>query len=314
MGIDAVAVLRIANLPPPQTKFGPHPVEHRGDATLIDLMVRFDSGDPDEHALALRRLVGSALDAHDDPRGILFFRDVKYPRAMTYDPIVSELLLTGRGVWAPKVEADYIPMRYRGRPRQPHDALVGELISVMGRDAALHLDMLAQVNKALCMTQPERIAAAETYRGQLDAVIHAMGANFAQRYESSLQVQADAIIAAQSRSPILVEAPSEVANGRIPDSSTDAPENTHEALVGEMAKVMGSKAEQVDFKASMDRIALEERPGDVSAADAYRAHLEIVEKAMGAAFARSYDESLKRKIAALRTALKDAPPDWFKPD
>jgi hypothetical protein len=64
----------------------------------------------------------------------------------------------------------------------------------------------------------------------------------------------------------------------------------------------------------MDRIALEERPGDVSAADAYRAHLEIVEKAMGAAFARSYDESLKRKIAELRAALRDAPPDWFKPD
>jgi hypothetical protein len=132
-GIDAVAVLRIANLPAPQTDVGPHPVEHRGDATLINLMARFDGGDPDEHALALRKLVGPALDAHDDPRGILLFRDVKYPRATTYGAIVSELSVSGSGVWAPKVEADYIPVRFKGRPRQPHDALVGELIAASSR-------------------------------------------------------------------------------------------------------------------------------------------------------------------------------------
>ena len=59
MGIDAVAVLRIANLPPPQTAFGPLPVEHRGDATLLSTLIRFEAVDPDEHALYLR--LGSRL-------------------------------------------------------------------------------------------------------------------------------------------------------------------------------------------------------------------------------------------------------------
>jgi hypothetical protein len=184
----------------------------------------------------------------------------------------------------------------------------------MGRDSALLLDMLAQANKALCMTQPKNLAAAETYRAQLDTVIRAMGADFAQRYEASLQVQADAIIAGQGRLPISLEAVRETANDRSSASYPNAPMNTHEALIEEMAKVMGSKAEQVDFRASMGRIALEERPGDIAAAEAYRAQLEIIERAMGPAFAGRYDESVKLKIAALRTALKDAPPVWFKPD
>jgi hypothetical protein len=42
MGIDAVAILRIARLPEPRTPYGNHPVTHRGDATLINTMVGFD--------------------------------------------------------------------------------------------------------------------------------------------------------------------------------------------------------------------------------------------------------------------------------
>ena len=65
MSIDAVALLRIGDLPPPPTPFGGvHPVRHRGDATLINLMVRYLDAPPDELALCLRQLVGAGLDSH----------------------------------------------------------------------------------------------------------------------------------------------------------------------------------------------------------------------------------------------------------
>jgi hypothetical protein len=90
MSIDAVAVLRIADLAEPVTSFGTtYPVEHRGDASLVSLFRRFDRADLDEHALALRSLLGPALDAHADPRGILFFPDLIDPQGTSYDAIVS---------------------------------------------------------------------------------------------------------------------------------------------------------------------------------------------------------------------------------
>ena len=108
-------------------------------------------------------------------------------------------------MWAPKVAADYVPARYRGTLRQPHDELVGELIAVVGRDAALELDMRAQVNKALLVSAPDRLDAVETYRSTRDAVISAMGTEFTARYEASLQSQVDAMLAAQMRPPISLE-------------------------------------------------------------------------------------------------------------
>jgi hypothetical protein len=47
MVIDAVAILRIAR----RTEAGNVPVTHRGEATLFHTMNRFDSFEPDEHAL-----------------------------------------------------------------------------------------------------------------------------------------------------------------------------------------------------------------------------------------------------------------------
>jgi len=240
MSIDAVAVLRIANLPPPPTSVGTnHLVEHRGEATLLHTFNRFEAADPDEHALALRRLLDAALDAHDDPRGILFYPDVCEPKGASYDAIVRELASAGK--WVPKVDADYVPVRYRGTPRQPHDVLVGELIGVIGRDAALQLDMLAQVNKALLVTAPDRLDAAEAYRQQVDAVTRAMEVEFARRYETSLQVQVEAIVVAQNRSPISLvdlDVTNDV-NELLANYDRDAPASGHEALTAEMIKVMG---------------------------------------------------------------------------
>ena len=223
MSIDAVAVLRIANLPLPLTAVGPHPVEHRGDATLIDMMVRFDSADPDEHSLSLRRLVGPALDSHTDPRGILFFPDVRYPKAMAYEAIVSELSADG-GVWAPKVEADYVPARYRSSPRQPHDVLVGEMIAVLGRDAALELDTFAQVNKLMLVSSPDRRDAREEYRAKLDAMTRSMGADFAQRYDASLEAHIEAMRRAQEARLVRLDWWNDPTS-KIPAAFTEAPPN-----------------------------------------------------------------------------------------
>jgi len=319
MSIDAVAVLRIPNLPPPLTSVGPHPVEHRGDATLIDLMVRFDSADPDEHSLSLRRLVGPALDSHTDPRGILFFRDVKYPKAMAYDAIVSELSADG-GVWAPKVEADYVPVRYRGSPRQPHDVLVGEMIAVLGRDRALELDMLSQVNKLMLVSSPDRRDAMQEYRTKLDTMTNSMGADFAQRYEASLEALIEAMRRAQETIPVRLDWWNDPAS-KVPAAYTEAPPNSHEALVGEMIKVMGREAVQLDMAASISRIILAEAGrNDLGAAESYRAQLDTVERAMGAEFTQRYDASLKQKVDALRADVVHAlvdwtpPPDWLKHD
>lgn len=316
MGIDAVALLRIANLPAPATPYGNHPVEHRGDATLLHTLNRFDAADPDEHALTLCRLLGDALDAHDDPRGILIFADVCEPKGGSYDATVGELSARGDGAWAPKVDANYVPVRYRGTPRQPHDVLVGELIGAIGRDAALQLDMMAHVNKVMLVGTPNRRDAVEGYRVQLKAVAEAKGAEFASRYDASLQAEVDAAIAAQSRPPISLDMDvTDAVNEMI------APAAPEQGLLDEMIRVMGPDAASKQALMALDaRIALSRSPDDPDAANRYRTEVEAIARAMGAEFARRYETSLKAKanalIAEVAPVLKDwvPPPGWLKPD
>jgi len=193
MSIDAVAVLHISSLPQPPTILGiKYPLEHREDATLINLMYRFDSVDADEHALNLRRLLGAALNAHRDPRGILFFPDVRYPTAATYRAIVEEM--SAAGVWGPNVPADYVPKIYRAAPDNTHEALVAQMMDIMGRDAAEELDRMAWVGRMGVVQSPERADFAESYATRLDAVSKAMGAEFAARYRASLDARVAAFL------------------------------------------------------------------------------------------------------------------------
>ncbi len=186
MGIDAVALLRIPNLPAPKTDFGAeHFVQHRGDATLLHTFARFEGAAPDEHALALRRLLGTALDAHDDPRGILFFPDAGEPDGEDYETIVRQV--GDGGVWAPKVEADHVPARYTSAAPDSHEGLVARMIAVMGRDAATQLDLLAQVHLQLIELTEGRADAVAGYREQMDQLTRAMGAEVAGVYEKSLR-------------------------------------------------------------------------------------------------------------------------------
>src|SRR6188472_2383797 len=92
MSIDAMALLRIKKLKLPPTAPGfALSVAHRGDASVVSTFVGYDATAGDELVLALRQRLGDALDAHDDPRGILLFPDVCEFRGKSYDAIVREV-------------------------------------------------------------------------------------------------------------------------------------------------------------------------------------------------------------------------------
>jgi hypothetical protein len=205
MGIDAVALLRISGLGAPRTRLGTeHYVEHRGDATLLHTMNRYEGAAPDEHALALRQLLGAALDAHDDPRGILFFPDVLEPKGADYDAIASAV---GRaGVWAPRVGADHVPLRYTAARAGTHEALVAAMIAKLGRDEALSLDELVQVFALVREAAGAGPDAADGYAEQLDGLRTKMGEAFVQKYEPSVRHQVARTRARQEAQQRLVEA------------------------------------------------------------------------------------------------------------
>lgn len=186
MGVDVVALLRIPSLPAPRTLYGDELlVKHRGDASLLQLFTRFHGTAADEHALSLRQLLGSSLDAHDDARGILFFEDICEPRGASYEAIVEEV--AGCAVWAPKVELNHIPMRYSKAPPGTHEALVFRVIEVMGRDEAVGLDMLAAVSLSVMETQGARADLVKSYRDTIERLTRDMGAQFVDVYEKSLK-------------------------------------------------------------------------------------------------------------------------------
>jgi hypothetical protein len=195
VGIDAVALLRIAKLKAPRTELGAKLlVQHRLDATLLHTFQRFDGVAADEHALSLRQLLGAELDRHDDPRGILIFPDICEPKARSYEALVAEI--ADAGVWAPSVGADHVPARFSAAEPDSHDALVANLIKKLGRDAAAQLDMMAQVYLMLRGSTGDRADAVEGYAEALAQVTAAMGQGFAERYERSLGKKVDATVAA----------------------------------------------------------------------------------------------------------------------
>jgi hypothetical protein len=184
MSIDAMALLRIKKLELPRASRGfALGVAHRGDASVVSTFVRYDATAGDELALALRQRLGDALDAHDDPRGILLFPDVCEFRGRSYDAIVREV--EAAGCWAPNVRADHVPVRYASAAGG-HDALVGEMIKKMGRDAATQFDLMAQVNQNLIVTRATPDAA-ETARAHLETLARSMGAPFVERYSKSVE-------------------------------------------------------------------------------------------------------------------------------
>jgi hypothetical protein len=184
MGIDTMALLRIPQLRVPKTEYGmKYLVEHRGDCSTLFTMNRFDSLAPDEHALALRHVLGDVLDAHDDPRGILFFPDVCEPKGQSYDDLVSELALAG--VWAPKVGPDHIPDRFTKAAPGTFEALVFDAMQKLGAGARAHVE-IAEVLYNVQRLNPEERRVQE-YRDHLATLEQALGREFVEALEPLLE-------------------------------------------------------------------------------------------------------------------------------
>lgn len=194
MGIDAVAVLRISNLAPPSTGFGTtFLVQHRGDCSLLHTMQRFEGTPLDEHVLTVRRILGDALDAHDDPRGVLVFPDVCEPRGSDYVTIVREV--EGAGGFGPMVTASHVPLRLTNAPAGSYDELVREVRERAGEEGELALT-LAEVS---FMVAKADLSRRDEYTRALDGLRATMGEGFVRRLEPLLERRFDETTASQHR-------------------------------------------------------------------------------------------------------------------
>lgn len=186
MGIGAVAILKIRSLRPPKRAHAtPLRVIHKLDCSLLHTKDSFDDLPADEHGLALRTLLGKRLDAHDDPRGILFFPDVYEPLAATYDELVVEI--DDGGFWAPLVDAAHVPERISTPELGTVEEMIAEALRVMGPRGRELVEM-AQARYPLA-TLPRRAATATERRddeyGALVAPLRrAMGKDFVRELES----------------------------------------------------------------------------------------------------------------------------------
>lgn len=86
MALDAIALLRLPATDLP----GGAVLRTLDDGVLVRTRASFAS-EPDELALALRRIAGDALDRHRDERGVLMIPDVARPAASTYEGVVEEV-------------------------------------------------------------------------------------------------------------------------------------------------------------------------------------------------------------------------------
>lgn len=163
MGIDAIALLRISGLAPVKDDIGANlRVEHRGNASLLSLYVRHKTP-PDELSAIVYNLLGPALDAHDDPRGIFFFPDVAEPQAQTYEGLIREI--GDAGVWGPRVKGDHVPVRYSEAASGTREHFVAEMIKALGREAAMEIDFMAGVYCMQMLPPLNAASAAAEYEG-----------------------------------------------------------------------------------------------------------------------------------------------------
>jgi len=178
MPMDAVAVLAIAGFEAPD---GAARARHRGDASLLALGAPFTPDDPAMMRFALRMLIGDALDAHGDPRGVLFLPAALDAAGVDYAGIVAAC--ADAGAWAPGPEEAAPPPPPRAGPDA---ALLAELAATLGAERADGLAIpleVALINEQARPDAPSLAAAAET------AIAAAMGAGFAARLTDALRVR-----------------------------------------------------------------------------------------------------------------------------
>ncbi|MFO0713182.1 MAG: hypothetical protein U0353_25220 [Sandaracinus sp.] len=98
MSLEAIALLRL-----PEHAAGPG-VVHLSDAVLLSTGASFAS-EPEELALGLRRLLGEALDRHDDARGVFFVPAVALEPARAAGSYAAAIEAIGEaGMWVALLE------------------------------------------------------------------------------------------------------------------------------------------------------------------------------------------------------------------
>ncbi|WP_394848666.1 hypothetical protein LZC95_14555 [Pendulispora brunnea] len=174
MGIDAVAVLRIApsrlhaelapapNAPTalPDLLFAGKngiPVRVRPLADAVSIVTGAPFATPgDELALLVRQLLGPLVDEHRDPRGIFVVPDVaaRGPSTETYEALVERV--GDAGEWTRVVPDGYVPERLRNAPAGSLDAALGEIMGAL--DPAL----VQQMTRAVFSGDPQAFADAQS--------------------------------------------------------------------------------------------------------------------------------------------------------
>lgn len=149
MSIDAVALVRI---PAAALESGGVPRSRLNpliDATLVYTGAPFGA-EPDEHGIALRHLLGDALDLHDDPRGILIIPDVAEVQSTRYQAAVDEV--GEAGVWAPVLGEDAVPARLTAAPAGSLEQLIGAALTAMGGE------LRGEIQRAMASGDTARMA------------------------------------------------------------------------------------------------------------------------------------------------------------
>ena len=154
MGIDAVALLRGTEHAIPPHRH----VRKLADGLMIHTGVRFGAA-PDELGGALRAVLGDALDAHADPRGVFVLPDVAEPRAPTYEGVIAEIGEAGE--WVPIVAAGHVPARFADAPEGSMEQIVGQVMAALGGGVLEEMQRaLASGDMAAMAAMQEKLVAA----------------------------------------------------------------------------------------------------------------------------------------------------------
>jgi len=189
MGIEAVAVVKISHESLVKA-FPSRDGAVRGasgmplrmtaleDATVVFTPVPFGS-EPDEIGLAVRKLLGDQLDAHDDKRGIFVFPTVAHPKARGYAALIDEIGEVG--FWVPRVDNNYVPKRVAEAPDGTLAAQLRDLMSTIPSEVISEMEQAMALGDPAVLAQTQaRLAGVLATQGNLEQLQRSLVQMFGQ--------------------------------------------------------------------------------------------------------------------------------------
>ncbi|CAH0186939.1 hypothetical protein [Roseomonas sp. CECT 9278] len=198
MTARTAALLAIRALAPAPEGFGAAtPVDHRGDASLVTLDIPFRPDGLAEAAFALRLVFGDAIDAHDDPRGILLLPGDIAPAGEDYAAIVAAA--APRGLWWQPPPDLPVPAPERHGPDQ---ALYAAMEAALGVARATDLAIALEVALVNELARPGEGAGRAPAQAAIATV---MGADFAAGFAEALAARVADEVARMAPPPIRLD-------------------------------------------------------------------------------------------------------------